>query len=142
MSGKILGLALRFTIISALVLAVSVSASDGLVYQGRAVFEQVQPAVIPKPFIGAWAQDLKWCKAKAIKGRLSIMARTIVSASAKMPVQRVLLNPRQYPNYNRAIIETGNAGTGDTLILQLSGSSSVTVTVRGQSGTTRYQRCN
>lgn len=122
-------------------LAFSASASSGLVYQGRAMFEEVRPAIVPKQFTGTWVKDRKMCKARAARGKLVVMAQTIVVTSGKMPVRRVLLNPRQRPDHDRAIIETGNAGSARTLIFQMAGNSKLTVTVRGQSGSTTYLRC-
>ncbi len=118
-------------------LATSAIASSGLVYQGRAVFESVQPVAIPKPFTGTWAQSLKMCKARTAKGKLLVMSHSI----GKIPLSRVMLNPGQAPDYTRAIVETGYMGTGRILILQLDGNADMTVTVMGQSRVSRYRRC-
>lgn len=117
-------------------------AIDEPIYQGRAIYDEVQPALLPQIFVGRWVKKGRTCGKRDEPNKLVISPSNLLLAGIGMKVHYVALDRRQRPHYDKAIVGVrDSAGTTRTLILDRISPDWLVVGRRGKTKRDSYRRC-
>jgi hypothetical protein len=112
------------------------------IYQGRAIFEEVNPARVPPLFVGRWEREKGACRKRDEPNELDIKPSKMKMAGIGMQVRYVAVKPSQRPYYDHAIVGVQDgAGERQTFILHSDGPDWLVINRRGKARKIWYRRC-